>query len=65
MKNETQRGSTKISMNFENKTHGTSETNKSLVTVIQNRVSKLNTHGMSKAKKINKNESKVAQKNYR
>ena len=43
MKNETQRGSTKISMNFENKTHGTSETNKSLVTVIQNRVSKLNT----------------------
>ena len=28
MKNETHRGSTKISMNFENKTHGTSETNK-------------------------------------
>ena len=43
MKNETHRGSTKISMNFENKTHGTSENNKSLVTVIQNRVSKLNT----------------------
>ena len=29
MKNENHRGSTKISMNFKNKTHGTSETNKS------------------------------------
>ena len=63
MKNETHRGSTKISMNFENKTHGTSETNKSLVTVIQNRVSKLNTWYV-KRQKINKNESKVALKNY-
>ena len=29
MKYETHRGSTKISMNFNNKTHGTSKTNKS------------------------------------
>ena len=29
MKNESHRVSTKISMNFKNKTHGTSETNKS------------------------------------
>ena len=29
MKNETHRGSTKISMNFKNKTHDTSKTNKS------------------------------------
>ena len=29
MKNETRRGSTKISMNFKNKTRDTSETNKS------------------------------------
>ena len=29
MKNETDRGSTKISMNFKNKTYGTSEANKS------------------------------------
>ena len=29
MKNETHRSSTKISMNFKNKTHGTSETNNS------------------------------------
>ena len=28
MKNETHRGSTKIRMNFKNKTRGTSETNK-------------------------------------
>ena len=67
MKNETHRGSTKISMNFKNKTSSTSETNKSFSHCslewgfkIKHKVcQKIQ---KSKPKKFNKSESEVALK---
>ena len=61
MKNETHRSSTKISMNFKNKTHGTSETNKSINHCDSEWGFKIK---HTTAKKFNKNESEVALKNY-
>ena len=65
MKNETHRGSTNISMNFKNKTHGISETNKSFNHCDLEWGFKIKHTVCRRPKKYNENESEVTLKNYR